>query len=220
MQGNDGEALSVAELGRAVSEARGLSSGFASDLAEAARQMRAMDVESRRLSRSIGSSLRSAFEGAVIDGKKFGHVLRGLAADLMGSTFSSALRPVQTALGAGVQGAIGSMIGEVGSLVAFEKGGAFSAGRVRAFARGGVVEGATSFPMRGGTGVMGEAGPEAIMPLTRGPDGSLGVRAEGGAGKGHVTINIHTPDVEGFRRSRGQVAAQIARAVARGERTL
>jgi phage-related minor tail protein len=35
---------------------------------------------------------------------------------------------------------------------------------------------------KGGAGIMGEAGPEAIMPLTRAPDGSLGVRAVGGGG--------------------------------------
>jgi phage-related minor tail protein len=51
--------------------------------------------------------------------------------------------------------------------------------------------------MQGGMGVMGEAGPEAIMPLTRGPDGSLGVRAQvdsggmqGGGGNVYVEVNV------------------------------
>lgn len=66
---------------------------------------------------------------------------------------------------------------------------------------------------------MGEAGPEAILPLARGPDGRLGVAAGGGnGGAARVTVNITTPDAESFRRSRGQVAAQIARAVDRGRR--
>jgi phage-related minor tail protein len=66
---------------------------------------------------------------------------------------------------------------------------------------------------------MGEAGPEAIMPLTRGPDGKLGVRSAGGGG-GAVTVvmNISTPDVAGFQRSQSQVAAQAMRALARGQR--
>ena len=38
------------------------------------------------------------------------------------------------------------------------------------------------------SGLMGEAGPEAIMPLTRGPDGKLGVRSQG-SGSGVVNIN-------------------------------
>jgi phage-related minor tail protein len=54
------------------------------------------------------------------------------------------------------------------------------------FARGGVVGSPTMFPMAGGrTGLMGEAGPEAIMPLKRGKDGKLGVQAAGG---GNVSI--------------------------------
>ena len=85
------------------------------------------------------------------------------------------------------------------------------------FARGGVVSGATTFPMRGGTGLMGEAGPEAIMPLTRGPDGSLGVRAQG-SGSVNVTMNISTPDVQGFQRSQAQIAAQVGRVLSRGQR--
>jgi phage-related minor tail protein len=73
--------------------------------------------------------------------------------------------------------------------------------------------------MRGGTGLMGEAGPEAIMPLARGPDGKLGVRAGGGGGGPvSVVMNISTPDVEGFRRSRSQIAAEMARAMGRGRR--
>ncbi|MCP1167840.1 phage tail tape measure protein, partial [Limimaricola sp. ASW11-118] len=50
------------------------------------------------------------------------------------------------------------------------------------------------------------------------PDGRLGVAAGGGGGGARVTVNITTPDITGFQRSRGQVAAQIARAVDRGRR--
>ena len=67
---------------------------------------------------------------------------------------------------------------------------------------------------------MGEAGPEAIMPLSRGPDGRLGVAARGGPTAPVVTVNISTPDVGSFQKSRGQIAAQLARAVRRGQATL
>tara|TARA_Y100000310_G_scaffold324866_2_gene387330 strand:- start:1045 stop:1509 length:465 start_codon:yes stop_codon:yes gene_type:complete len=101
---------------------------------------------------------------------------------------------------------------------AFEKGGSFAQGRVMPFAKGGIVTGPTNFPMRGGTGLMGEAGPEAIMPLTRGADGSLGVRAQAGTQKAQqVVVNITTPNVDGFRKSQSQVAAQIGRALGRGQ---
>lgn len=70
----------------------------------------------------------------------------------------------------------------------FADGGAFSGGsQIQAYADGGVIGSPTYFGMAGGkTGLMGEAGPEAIMPLTRGANGKLGVQAEGVGG---VTIN-------------------------------
>lgn len=72
-------------------------------------------------------------------------------------------------------------------------GGAFDRGNVIPFANGDVVGGPTSFPMsRGRTGLMGEAGPEAIMPLRRGSDGKLGVVAANmnGAGGGTVKVEV------------------------------
>jgi phage-related minor tail protein len=64
---------------------------------------------------------------------------------------------------------------------------------------------------------MGEAGPEAILPLARGPDGRLGVASAGGRGVS-VVMNISTPDVQGFQRSQSQIAAQVTRALSRGQR--
>ena len=71
----------------------------------------------------------------------------------------------------------------------FADGGAFSGGsQIQAYADGGVVGSPTYFGMSGGkTGLMGEAGPEAIMPLKRGANGKLGVQMEGNGGG--VTIN-------------------------------
>jgi lambda family phage tail tape measure protein len=73
------------------------------------------------------------------------------------------------------------------------KGGAWASG-VQMFAKGGaftnsVVTQPTAFGMAGGTGLMGEAGPEAIMPLTRTADGSLGVKAIGGSDGGSISAN-------------------------------
>ena len=129
----------LSEFSRAVREARGLSSGFADDLGAATRHMRNMDDEAKRLSRSLSSSLRSAFDKAVFGGEKLGDVLRGLASDVIGSTLDAALRPVHGAIGSGVSGAVGALSGAIGSAFAFRDGGAFSSGRVRAFASGGVV---------------------------------------------------------------------------------
>ncbi|MDD1130479.1 phage tail tape measure protein, partial [Pseudomonas shahriarae] len=75
------------------------------------------------------------------------------------------------------------------------KGGAWSGG-VQMFADGGaftnsIVSKPTAFGMANGkTGVMGEAGEEAIMPLTRTSSGKLGVMAMGGGGAGGTQINV------------------------------
>ncbi|HEY4202310.1 MAG TPA: hypothetical protein VGM83_17290 [Devosiaceae bacterium] len=57
-------------------------------------------------------------------------------------------------------------------MLGFAKGAAFQGG-VQAFAAGGIVSRPTMFPMANGADLMGEAGPEAIMPLRRGSDGRL-----------------------------------------------
>lgn len=167
-------------------------------------------VEARGLSRNLSSGLKSAIGDLVIDGDKLSDVLGNLARSMANAAFNRAITPVTNAIGGG----IGNLIS---GLLQFEKGGSFSNGRVSAFAQGGVVNGPTTFPMRGGVGLMGEAGPEAIMPLARGADGKLGVRG-GGSNVVNVTMNISTPDVAGFQRSRSQIAAGISRAVAHGQR--
>ena len=192
-------------------DAAQLSTVFSSEMGRVRDELRSTRSEAESLASTFAGSLRTAFNRLVFDGAKASDVLRGLARDISSSVLNSALRPVQSAVGQGVSSLFSGFFG------GFANGGAFSAGQVRAFAGGGVVDGPTMFPMRGGVGLMGEAGPEAIMPLSRGPDGRLGVRAGGGGGS-VVNVNIQTPDVPGFQRSRSQVAAQIAKAVRRGPR--
>jgi lambda family phage tail tape measure protein len=69
------------------------------------------------------------------------------------------------------------------------KGDVFDSGNIVPFARGDVVTGPTLFPMARGMGLMGEAGPEAVMPLRRGADGKLGVAGGGTAINMQVMIN-------------------------------
>ncbi|WP_374333894.1 phage tail tape measure protein [Aestuariivirga sp.] len=158
-----------------------------------------------RLAENVGSRMVTAFAGAAVQGRNLSDVLKGLALSLARMALSAALKP------------LGSMLGGLtGGLLRNADGNAFAGGRVIPFADGGIVNSPTLFALRGGSGLMGEAGPEAILPLARDGDGKLGVRGGGTA----VTVHIHTPDAESFHRSQTQVAASIARAVARGQRNL
>ena len=115
-----------------------------------------------------------------------------------------------------------AMGGFLNGLIASTGGVAGVSSRITAFAKGGVVTSPQVFSLSGGDlGLMGEAGAEAILPLMRGPDGRLGVRAHGnGTAQVNVTMHITTPDAEGFRRNRGRIAAELARAVAEGQRQM
>jgi phage-related minor tail protein len=169
------------------------------------------------MSRSVTSSISRAFEGLVFDGKRLSETFAGLGRSLSSAVLNQALAPVQKSVGGAVAGGLQAILG---GLSPFAAGGVLSGGRVAAFARGGVVDGPTHFPMRGGIGLMGEAGPEAIVPLARGADGRLGIRSGGGAGAVHVTMHISTPDAASFQRSQSQVAAEMTRAMKRGRRNL
>lgn len=167
------------------------------------------------LSRGISKGLRRAFEGLIFDGASLSDALRDVGRSMVDAAYSAAIRPVTNQLGGLIAEGVGGL---VSGLLPFEKGGTFTQGRVVPFASGGIVSGPVSFPMRGGMGLMGEAGPEAIMPLSRGSDGRLGVRMEGRGRPVNVVMNITTPDVGSFRRSQSQIAAQFNRALSRGER--
>ena len=166
------------------------------------------------LERGFSGGLRRAFDGVFLDGMKLSDALGVVAKSMADTVYAAAVNPVTSHLGGllanGVTNAVSGMM-------PFADGGAFSQGRVMPFANGGVVRSPVTFPMRGGTGLMGEAGPEAIMPLARGADGRLGVKAAGGTSVS-VTMNIQTQDAQSFQRSESQIASQMSRLMARAQR--
>ena len=99
------------------------------------------------------------------------------------------------------------------------KGNVYAGGNhLTAYAKGGVVSGPTLFPMKNGAGLMGEAGAEAVMPLTRMSNGNLGVESSGM----NVVINNNAPGVDIRPRQTDQgltidvVMSAISQAVNRG----
>ncbi|EAM1335694.1 phage tail tape measure protein [Salmonella enterica subsp. enterica serovar Cerro] len=89
----------------------------------------------------------------------------------LGGMFGSSVAGAASAGGATPSGAYTG----AASQLKFAKGGVMDSPDLSRF-RNGVVNSPTMFAFAKGAGLMGEAGPEAIMPLTRTADGNLGVR--------------------------------------------
>lgn len=181
------------------------------------------DLEER--SESFGRALGAALRSAATGGKGLEDVLRGVAGRMTDIALSAGLKPLENLVGQlggglfqGFGSGLGAMFGAGSGVQAFGQGGV--PGRVMPFAEGGVVRTPTYFPMAGGTGLMGEAGAEAILPLQRGADGALGVAASGGGGGMTVNFHVTATDAASFQRSEAQVTAMLARSVARGRRGL
>ncbi|WP_299657479.1 phage tail tape measure protein [uncultured Tateyamaria sp.] len=189
--------------------------GFDSELRRMRESLAATNKDVATLEKGLSRGLRKAFDGLVFDGLSLSDALDTVANSMINATYNAAIKPVTDHVGGLLATGAGGLFEKI---LPFADGAPFSQGRVMPFASGGIVSSATPFGMRGGTGVMGEAGPEAIMPLARGPDGKLGVRGGGGQGGPTVVMNITTPDVQGFARSQNQIAAQMNRALSRASR--
>lgn len=196
----------------------GASDGLTVEIAADTSAFRRDITEAERLARGFGRVVGDALTGAAVKGREADDVFRSLVSRLSTLAINAAFRPLEQGIAGLLQGALN---GAVSGALPFAKGGAFQGGRVIPFAQGGVVAAPTYFPLGSGqTGLMGERGAEAILPLKRGPDGRLGVAAGGGGRAVNVTVNVSTPDASSFRRSEAYLSGLVARAVARGERSL
>jgi len=161
-------------------------------------------VESlKETANEMKDTFRDAFKGLITGAKSFGEVVGNVLNTIADKLLDSAFDALWGGSGGG-GGGLGGFVGNLfGGLFGSAKGNVFSGGSaVTAFANGGIVNGPTLFPMKGSqTGLMGEAGPEAIMPLSRGKNGKLGVQTGVGGG---ATLQIIAP--EGFSvQQRGEI---------------
>ena len=166
----------------------------------------------------LGATLATALDGVVTKGRSVSSVFDTIALSISKMALNAAFKPLDGLLSGAVNGLFS---GNLAGATPFASGGVFSGGLPIPFASGGVIASPVAFPLGGGqTGIAGERGPEAILPLTRGADGKLGIAGSGGGTPINVTFNVTSPDVEGFSRSETQLAALLARTVAHGQRNL
>ena len=145
---------------------------------------------------TIATGLVNAMQGLIDGTKTLGESLSGILRQL-GSIFLQF-----------------GMKNLVSSIFPSAKGNVFAQNKIVPFAYGGVVNKPTLFPMANGMGLMGEAGPEAVLPLRRGKGGRLGVETSGGT-IGNVVVNVDASGskVQGNQPDASQLGKAIGQAV-------
>lgn len=181
----------------------------------AAAPLAAHDLKSMKLlldqinhsANNVTRTLLLGFGAATTSGKGFNETLATISQTLARIAVREGTRVLAQGLVSGLSGLFS---------------GAFNtAAPATHFAQGGVIASPAYFANGGTIGLMGERGAEAIMPLSRGADGRLGVVAQGESARPvTVTVNIAAQDMDSFRRSEAQITSALARAVARGQRNL
>ena len=162
--------------------------------------------ESANVYQSIGQMVQNSFRGMedalttfVTTGKlSFKDLADSIISDMVRITIQQSITgPLAGALGGALSGVFGgSSLPSTASwalpVMPSAKGNVFGSGSDLEYYRNTIVSSPTLFQFaKGGAfGLMGEAGPEAIMPLKRGPDGRLGVSTDAGRGAGDVTVNV------------------------------
>jgi len=171
-------------------------------------------IELDSLAQRFGVSMSRAFSSGIAQGRSFDDILRSVGQKFIDLSLRAGMQPLTNM----VTGLFGQITQGLGGALGGLMGGGGAGVPIMPFAEGGVIASPGYFPLGRGVGLVGEAGPEAILPLARGADGRLGVSASGKGGGTTVVVNIQTPDIDGFRQAESQISAQLARAVARGRR--
>jgi hypothetical protein len=178
-----------------------------------------IEAEQRReqLMQTIENNISSAFMSMVDGSQTVEDAFRNMLRNILLAVYEQqvaepAARGISNLLSnivSGIAGGAGTVTAPSGARLQ-ANGGAWSNG-VQFFANGGVVNSPTMFGHSSGLGVMGEAGPEAIMPLKRGSDGKLGVAANGGSLTVNVVMDPSTGALGAFVQDQaGQVVAKAA----------
>lgn len=217
--GGGGTDPDLAKVKSLFDQTRTSAEKYAAELAEVQRLYKEGDIDGdlyaravKRLDEQFGKvgdnarqaaqTIRSAFDEVVDSPEQLAKAFEDLAKQF-----------AKMALYQGLGKAFPSIFGANGyvPLVKSANGNVFDGGNVIPFATGGIVSRPTIFPMAKGTGLMGEAGPEAILPLTR-IGGKLGVAAAGGGGTSVTVIN-NSGQPSRQERAQGPDGREIIRVV-------
>ncbi|MDD2870301.1 phage tail tape measure protein [Neomegalonema sp.] len=197
-------------------------------VADEVRQLELAKMGLAEVSKTAAEGLAEIFSNAVFGAESARKAVGALILEIGKMTLKSSLEPVGNFL----SGVFSKGLGNAGAgLNLFAaKGAAFglSGSQIKAFARGGVVNNPTLFSHAGGYGLMGEAGPEAILPLKKGPGGRLGVEASASGGNGrlpslHISVQSRDPQTTVSARwgaSGQQAATAVAGAAGKARRYL
>lgn len=150
----------------------------------------------------------------------------GLQQGVTATDASGALEQMMSGIIGKMTGMFSNLFSSFGSFFGgfFADGGVFNQTGVTPFANGGtftnqIVDQPTLFKFANGAGVMGEAGPEAIMPLKRGPGGKLGVETSG-SNQANFNVTIQTPNKDSFVASDAQLAEMFVNMAQRARRNM
>ena len=187
---------------------------------------------------AMGESFKASFKG-LIDGtmngkealssffKSMSDYFMDMAAEIAAAAIKlAALKFVEFIIGAfaGSGGGGGgsysipdAAVPKTSGIKFFSKGGVIGEKKIVPYAKGGIVNKPTLFEYASGGsgnfGLMGEAGPEAILPLRRGRNGKLGVESAGGIGDIVVNVDASGSSVEGQEDESRQLGKLIGAAV-------
>lgn len=157
------------------------------------------------------SNISDALAGNVVDWRNWGSsILQEVSKILMNAAIVNGLKSLSKSM-SGTGGWLGTVGDWLSGAVANAKGGVYTSANLSAYSNT-IVDTPTYFAFAKGAGLMGEAGPEAIMPLTRAADGSLGVRAIGNVngGGGFVYSPVYHISIQN-KGSNGETDTQSAR---------
>ncbi|HBH7193341.1 TPA: phage tail tape measure protein [Escherichia coli] len=157
------------------------------------------------------SNISDALAGNVVDWRNWGSsILQEVSKILMNAAIVNGLKSLSKSM-SGAGGWLGTVGDWLSGAVANAKGGVYTSANLSAYSNT-IVDTPTYFAFAKGAGLMGEAGPEAIMPLTRAADGSLGVRAIGNVngGGGFVYSPVYHISIQN-KGSNGEIDTQSAR---------